>query len=103
MAETIAIDQQIQTYSEQIIAIVYELENFYMKQTELYETFNQYRGSAKGEIDQYSQSLSKQLMILIEGYSILANNLVEIIRVFLEQDTARAQQFFLGIQNNMLT
>lgn len=92
-SDMIIINKEIQGYAEEFLPIANQIQYFYDKQSELYETFNSYKGGAKEEIEEYASAQLNQLNTLITGYQTLSANLVSIIETFILADDERAKQF----------
>lgn len=92
-SDTIIINKEIQGYAEEFLPIANQIQYFYDKQSELFETFNSYEGEAKEEIEEYASAQLNQLNMLITGYQTLSANLVSIIETFILADDERAKQF----------
>lgn len=92
-SDTIIINKEIQGYAEEFLPIANQIQYFYDKQSELFETFNSYEGGAKEEIEEYASSQLNQLNMLITGYQTLSAQLVSIIETFILADDEIAKQF----------
>lgn len=83
---TITIDEKIVGFTQEMLPPYYDIMYFLQKHVELYEAFNSYTGSTKSEVEEYSAQQLQQMSMLAQAYSVLAEDLQNIVIKFLEFD-----------------
>lgn len=98
----ISIDENIIKFANEILPFVRKMQFFTSMQQQLYATFDNYKGGAKKEINEYSEKQMRQLTLMCEGYSVLSSDLIKIIQAFQITDDASKQKieaFYSSVDN----
>lgn len=84
----ITIDETIMQFAERVYPIVLKMRYFAIVQQKLYDAFSEYKGDALQEVAKYSQKQMKQINLMCDGYTVLAENLISIVKAFQGEDEA---------------
>ena len=89
----ISISDRLVDYADAFLDEVLKIQDYLIDQSNLYESFQTYRGEAKKEINEYGEAQLGQIQRLSNYYSYLANTLMEIIMLFYETDKISAEKY----------